>query len=89
MIGSYPTASEKWDSESRLLAGDGRKLMGWCMDLASVRFPNLRGCQHDVDKIREMVETSDRKGLLNARSPELAVGGDTKTGETDKHWCLM
>lgn len=59
--------------------------------LPSVRFPNIMGCTHDIEKIREMVTTSRRKGLLTAQSPELVRGGDgeTRTGEVDEHWHIL
>jgi hypothetical protein len=60
------------------------------MYFASVRFPNLRGCQYDVDKIREMVQGSNRKGLLTAQSPEMIVEEGSKVpSETDEHWLIM
>jgi len=53
-----------------------------------VRFPNVMGCTHDIVKIREMVESSKRKGLLNAQSPELIIQdtGGNEFGELDELW---
>jgi hypothetical protein len=58
---------------------------------SSVRFPNIMGCTHDIEKIREMVKSSQRKGLLTAQSPELIMSdrGGNEHGEVEEHWRVM
>lgn len=55
-----------------------------------VRFPNVMGCPHDIEKIAKMIKESHRKGVLEGKSPEILLGNDQmdlgSKGDMDVAW---